>query len=480
MNAKRSLNCIFLVALSLFIAIPFPWVEAATELTPKETEEPILFDSQDDEITYDGLLIDGPSEVPTELIPEWEASTLSTLDRTVTLVAIDFPSYSWVYGSSAVSAAMIAAHYDSNGFDNMYSGLTNGGIMPTSDMVGLDYDPSTGIFLWGTWNDGNETYPNNPLVASHIGVDGQLVRGSIDDYWVKEGSEEDDPYITGSWSQHIWGLAVGDYLKTGQSIYNFSDGHTLYFNAPWNDGQTTCVDMESLTVVSEGNNIPLVEIEGTYGLKLFYEARGYTVTDCYNQLTDNHQTNGFGLAEFQAEIDNGNPVLLNLDSDVYGAHSVVGYGYDGSTIYIRDTWDSDPRNHHSMTWTGAYSGTFYLDFVSIVHIEQPSSQPSAFAKSSPANGIPGQFTNPTLSWEAASGTFEYEYCIDTIDNGSCDTSWVSTDVLTSVNLSGLLTETTYYWQVRAINPVGTTDADGTFWEFTTSDAINSFLPFIMK
>jgi predicted phage tail protein len=42
-----------------------------------------------------------------------------------------------------------------------------------------------------------------------------------------------------------------------------------------------------------------------------------------------------------------------------------------------------------------------------------------------------------------------------------------------VDLSGLSENTTYYWQVRAINSIGTTYADGSpesFWSFTTHAA----------
>jgi len=97
----------------------------------------------------------------------------------------------------------------------------------------------------------------------------------------------------------------------------------------------TCADMES----NDWDHL-----DGTYGRKLFYEARGYTVTDCYNQKTDNNG-GGFTLNNFKAEIDAGHPVLLNL-----AGHSIVGYGYNGSTIYIRDTWDNDPSQTYTMPW----------------------------------------------------------------------------------------------------------------------------------
>ena len=65
---------------------------------------------------------------------------------------------------------------------------------------------------WATWSDGVDTYPNNPLIASHLNLDGRTTKGSIDDYWIEYGSTNPDPYI-GHWTQHTWGDAIGDYMK---------------------------------------------------------------------------------------------------------------------------------------------------------------------------------------------------------------------------------------------------------------------------
>ena len=125
----------------------------------------------------------------------------------------NFPSYSWVFGCTAVSAAMIAAYQDRNGYPNIYTGPTNGGVMPLSN-------------VWGTWTDGNgDSYPSNPLIASQYGVDGRTTKGSIDDYWVSYGSTANDPFITGGWTEHTYGTAIGDYMRTSQS--NWKQGWFL-------------------------------------------------------------------------------------------------------------------------------------------------------------------------------------------------------------------------------------------------------------
>ena len=255
------------------------------------------------------------------------------------VATLTVPAYNWVFGCSAVSGAMIAAYYDRNGYPNIYTGPTNGGVMPLDNSG------------WPTWSDGSTTYPNLPLAASRNGVDGRAVRGSIDDYWVIYNSSASDPYITNGWTQHSWKDAIGDYMKTSQSAYSNVDGSTTFYNYTSGGSQLTCSQMVSYAIQN---------LDGTYGRKLFYEARGYTVTDCYNQRTDNNG-GGFTFANYQAEIDAGRPVMLNL-----AGHTVVGVGYDRSsnTVYLHDTWD---YNNHTMTWGGSYSG-MALQSVSIVNL----------------------------------------------------------------------------------------------------------------
>src|SRR4030042_5137858 len=156
-----------------------------------------------------GYMIKGPPAPLPEYEVERAASIMPIINATV---LPNFPSSSWVFGCSAVSGAMISSYYDRGTYPNMYAGPTNGGVMPVTDTS------------WPTWNDGYITYPNNPLVASHIGIDGRATKGSIDDYWVKYESTANDPYITGGWNQHAWETAIGDYMKTSQSVYDNTDG----------------------------------------------------------------------------------------------------------------------------------------------------------------------------------------------------------------------------------------------------------------
>jgi hypothetical protein len=96
--------------------------------------------------------------------------------------------------------------------------------------------------------------------------------------------------------------------------------------------------------------------------------------------------------------------------------------------------------------------------------------PSAFGKTSPDNNAIDQSTNSTLNWVVSSGASEYEYCIDTSDNDACNSAWFSTGSQTQAAIADLSILTTYYWQVRASNSGGTTQANaGTWWAFRTTD-----------
>jgi hypothetical protein len=356
----RILFTLLLVTVFIFTITSNLWSSAYAQDIPTDTpaSEPVVTETPlievinpyfsiehrtlSDGTPISGYIINGPPNPPAEYKAERIASIKPI---TPAIILPNFPSFSWVFGCSAVSGAMIAAYYDRGAFPNIYTGPTNGSVMPITDTS------------WPTWSDGFETYPNNPLIASHDGVDGRAERGSIDDYWVKYLSTTNDPYITGGWAQHAWGTAIGDYMKTSQSAapYNNTDGSTTFYT--WNNSseKLTCVDMEGLGIDIR---------DGTYGRRLFYEARGYTVSDCYNQKTDNN-SGGFTLVNFQAEIDAGYAVLLNL-----AGHSIVGYGYDGSTIYIRDTWDNNPDHTYTMPWGGSYQEMKLLS-VSVVHPTSP-------------------------------------------------------------------------------------------------------------
>ena len=269
------------------------------------------------------------------------------------------PALDWFFGCSATSAAMIAGYYDRNGFSNIYTGPANGGVMPLDNSS------------WPAWTDAYGTsYSQCPLTASRNGLDGRTTRGSMDDYWTQYGHTGSDPYLAQGVNQHAWGSAIGDYMKTSQSAYENTDGSTTFYNYMSQAKPLTCSSMASYGISSA---------DGTYGRKLFYEAKGYTVTDCYNQLTDNKITGGFSFAQYMAEIDAGRPVMLNLEG-----HTIVGVGYNSSTstVYLHDTWDNSV---HTMTWGSRYADML-LYSVSIVNL-QPQATETPDTGTTPTTGV---------------------------------------------------------------------------------------------
>lgn len=318
-------------------------------------------------------IFSGPSTPPFNLLgytggfPDMEISAESVL-------LTDVPRFTWVFGSAAASAAMIAGYYDRNGFPDIYTGPTNGGLVPLSDT------------LWGTWMDGSGvTYPHNPLAATRMGADGRTTRGTIDDYWVQFQSESLDPYLTNGWSEHTWGDAIGDYMYTSQSVRGNLDGDTIFYG----NGSPlplTCNEIETLSL----------EDDATLGMKRFYEVRGYDVGSCFFQYTDNQYAGGFSLDQFRAEIDAGYPVMIHL-----AGHSMVGVGYEPgtNTIYIHDAWLSMVN---TMQWGGSYQN-MQMRAVSIIHLPGPT-----FSVDLITDIITGQGWTPggsvTIGFDAYSGS----------------------------------------------------------------------------
>jgi len=93
--------------------------------------------------------------------------------------------------------------------------------------------------------------------------------------------------------------------------------------------------------------------------------------------------------------------------------------------------------------------------------------PGAFTKNSPSNGATVQSISSTLQWSSSKEASYYEYCYGI---ASPCTNWTNNNLTTSVSLSGLKANTTYYWDVRAVNALDTTYSDGgsdSVWSFVT-------------
>jgi len=170
-------------------------------------------------------------------------------------------------------------------------------------------------------------------------------------------------------------------MKTNQWInpsYGFNvDGSTVFYY--FTDGSPIYwYDMESYGIDDQ---------DGGYGIKLFYESRGYTVSDMYNQYIRGQGENpalGFTYDQYKAEIDAGRPVMIHVEG-----HTMIGFGYDDASnlMYIHDTWD---YSTHTMTWGSTYSGMQHYA-VTIVQLEaeEPGADLTVSKADEPDPVIPG-------------------------------------------------------------------------------------------
>ncbi len=162
--------------------------------------------------------------------------------------------------------------------------------------------------------------------------------------------------------------------------------------------------------------------------------------------------------------------IFKCSTDDYSNHAVVLVGYNDAEKYwiVRNSWGS--------SWNGngyfkvGYGECRIEEYVLYATAERAPQPPEAFYKEAPADGKSGLTPRVPASWNTSRGAETYEVCADTTDNGTCDSAWISTGDALSYTLTGLIPGSTYYWQARAINSLGTTYADGgDWWSFTIAE-----------
>ena len=134
----------------------------------------------------------------------------------------------------------------------------------------------------------------------------------------------------------------------------------------------------------------------------------------------------------------------------------------GTTFY----WHARAMN--SMTTYSDGSSTAFWSFTTA------AGAPGAFNKTTPLDGAVNRPLNAlTLSWSSSVAALGYEYCYDTTNDNAC-VAWTSAGLNTSATIGGLSPLMPYYWQVRAQNLSGTTDANaGAWWRFTTGNGTST-------
>jgi hypothetical protein len=405
----------------------------------------------DDGRVVDKAVIKGPPEPPAGYErPTVDPDELAGKDAVVILTA---PAFNWSFGCSATSAAMIAGYYDRGSYPNMYAGPTNGGVMPLDNSS------------WPDWVDSHgDTRHQCPLSATHNGLDGRAIRGGVDDYWIYYGQAGPDPYVANGWPEHTLGDSTGDFMKTNRWNSGNTDGSTTIYT--YNNGDP----LYAADMLSGG----IADVDGGYGVKLFYESRGYVVTTMYNQLIQGYNGNvlGFTFAQYMAEIDAGRPVMFHVEG-----HTMIGVGYDSSSnlMYIHDTWD---YSNHTMTWGSTYSGMQHYA-VTIVQLQAAAPVPNA-PTGLTATAVSQHQIN--LAW-TDNATNESGFKIER--SPFAPGSWtqiatVGANVTTYPN-TGLASGTTYYYRVRAWNAAGDSGYSNEAHATTSAGSVHrAYLPLVFK
>ncbi len=170
----------------------------------------------------------------------------------------------------------------------------------------------------------------------------------------------------------------------------------------------------------------------------------------------------FGVIQYQYCIDTSNNSACDTTWNSTGTTTMATLS--GLTTNVPYYWQVRATNSSGVI-TYADGGTWWS--FTLVPTPTPSPTPLAFGKSNPQNGTVWSPGSP-LAWTASSGATQYQYCVDTVNNGVCDTAWVSTGTSTYAFVS-FSSNTSYSWQVRAISASGTVYANnGTWWTFTTN------------
>jgi hypothetical protein len=178
----------------------------------------------------------GENEINLLNSPPTPPSGRNSVDRDnipKSVVILTAPTSEWTYGCTATSAGMLFGYYDRNGYANMYTGPTNGGVCPLTDL--------------GQGVPGNLRYPITPstyIIATENTLDGITQRAHVGDYWIgPSGTAGPDPWVTNVWTEHTWGKCTADYLGTNQWKWDYNpspndgivdsnkDGSTIYWTS---------------------------------------------------------------------------------------------------------------------------------------------------------------------------------------------------------------------------------------------------------
>ncbi len=378
------------------------------------------------------------------------------------------PTLSWGSSSEAISYEYC---YDTSN-DNACSSWTNVG---SNTSVGLSGLGSNTTYYW-------QVRANNGIGTTYAGGSStafwSFTTGNVPEAFAKT-TPTNGATVISTTPTLIWGSSSG--ATSYEYCYDTSNDNAC---SGWtNNGTAISVGLSSLSAgttyfwhVRAINSIGMTYANSSS--TAFWSFTTGNVPDAFNKTAPtNGDTNillnptlswgsSSGVTSYAYCIDTSNNSTCDASWVSTGTNTSVGLSSlsTGTTFY----WHIRAENSFGTTYADG-SATSFWSFTT-------ENVPGAFAKTTPTNGAIGISTSPTLIWGSSNGATGYDYCYDTTNDNACS-NWTSVGSNTSMGLSGLSLNTTYYWQVRANNGIGTTYADGSstaFWSFTTENVPEAF------
>ncbi len=270
------------------------------------------------------------------------------------------------------------------------------------------------------------------------------------------------------------GFIYADCQAPG-GVCNFIGTEASFTYAELGPGSEWTVEAQINSAEAPGNNTYVHNIMTVSSKELDYDllnnttSSGVVIQDCMPALSSSGISlpmgGGEGTVQVQSTCSQWWALTSNPWIEITSGHSGSGNG----TVSI----SVEPN------LTGSFrTGTLLIgNQAFLVSQAGPYPLPEAFSKIGPSDGIMGVSPNLTLTWGSSNGATGYESCFDISPN--CSGLWASTGISTSAAWSNLIAGSTYYWQVRAINPGGVTYANNNvWWKFTTAAKIH--FPLIIR